>query len=384
MKKITLIAIPLIALTFVSCTEDGTNEAKQFISDLKTAISSGDSAAISQLYPDALKADSLALNIIADSVKVEKSGNGDTLQLLLGDGKRITLLKTGDNAYQAQSSIGLFVWPEKEVAFAKQTGQWKDGLTDAEQAERMADKGLVTYLFDEFNAKVKDGLSILNVKTYGDDYYEGEWVSCKGMQFTVKNNTDIDIPGSAWSITYKEGYWGGGEMASELVPGEDIKAGGTVTVKTKKLASSTESETTQRLNVKGLTLEEFLADFHPSGKEYDEYVKSRGSGKKPTAKAESLEFVLEGLMGGCGTRLCMYGQSGNLLYSPNSKSLDTGSNEQRNVNVVSYDPATAHLVIRVSRIDGTVTGHLDGTYRDGVYEGKFKNTNGKSSSFSFR
>ena len=384
MNKIALIAVVLAALTFVSCTDDGTHEAKKFLTDLRAAISGGDSAAISKLYPDAVKADSLALNIVADSVRVESSGSGDTLHVSLGGGKQITLLKTGDNAFQVLSSRGLFAWPEKEVAFAKQTGQWKDGLTDAEQSERMADKGLVAYLFDEFNSKIKDGLSILTVKTYGDSYYEGEWVSCKGMLFTVKNSTDIDIPGSAWSITYKEGYWGGGQMSSELVPGEDIKAGGTVTVKTKELASSTESETSQRLNVKGLTLEEFLSDFHPSGKEYDEYVKARGSNKRPVAKAEALEFVVEGLMGGCGTRLCMYGESGNLLYSPSSKSLDTGEKEQRNVNLVSYDPATARLVIRVSTIEGVVTGHLDGSYRNGTYEGKFKNVNGKSSSFSFK
>ena len=72
------------------------------------------------------------------------------------------------------------------------------------------------------------------------------------------------------------------------------------------------------------------------------------------------------------------------MYTLNSKELEVGNVEQRSVTLVSYDPATAQLVLRVKKIDGTVTGNLVGTYRNGAYQGKFNNVNGKSSSFSFR
>lgn len=367
------------ALLMVSCSGD--NKAKAFVEEFATAVANGDRAAIERMYPDAAKADSLAVNYNADGILITKDEAKNLTQVNLSKGVYLVLEENADGEYVIQSSYGLFAYPHTEYSFARKTGQWKDGLTDAEQAERMADKGLADYLYEEFNNKVKSALSIANTGTWGDDYYEGEWVSSKGAVFKVKNSSSIDIPGSAWNIIYKEGYWGGGEMATEEVLGIDVKAGETVTVRTKKLGSSMESETGQRLNIKGITKEEFMASFHPIGNEYEEYIKNKGKGNRK-AVGESLEFVVEGLMGGWGTRLTMYNNQGYLMYSINSKKLE-GQNEQRDVKLISYDPSTGRLVLRVSR-DGTVTGDLVGTYKNGQYNGQFQNVNGKSSAFSFK
>ena len=368
-----------IALLMVSCSDD--NRIKAFAEEFATAVANGDRAAIARMYPDAEKAESLAVSYNADSLVIATDEAQKLTTLTLDKGIDLQVSEDANGEYIIQSSHGLFAYPAAELAFAKKTGQWKAGLTDAEQAERMANKGLADYLYEEFNNKVKSALTIVNTGTWGDDYYEGEWVSSKGAIFKVKNSSSIDIPGNAWSIIYKEGYWGGGEMATEEVLGIDVKAGETVTVRTKKLGSSMESETGQRLNIKGITKEEFMASFIPTGNEYDEFVKNNG---RHQSVGESLSFVVEGLMGGWATRLSMDTNSGSLMYTTNSKELGAGSNENRDVKLVSYDPSSGRLVLRVSRSDGTVTGNLVGTYKNGQYKGQFQNVSGKSSAFSFK
>ena len=368
-----------VALLMVSCSGD--SKIKAFAEEFATAVANGDRATITRMYPDAEKADSLAVTYNADSVVITKDEAQKQTTLTFSKGVDLVVSENADGELVIQSSHGIFAYPAAELAFAKKTGQWKDGLTDAELSERMADKGLADYLFEAFNNKVKSALSIVNTGTWGDDYYEGEWVSSKGAVFDVKNSSSMDIPGSAWNIIYKEGYWGGGEMATEEVPGIDVKAGETVTVKTKKLGSSMESETGERLNIKGFTKEEFMAAFIPTGNEYDEYVKNNGSHE---AVGESLRFVVEGLMGGWATRLSMDNDTGFLMYTTNSKELGVGEKEQRDVKLISYDPSNGRLVLRVSRPDGSVTGNLVGTYLNGEYKGQFQNTNGKSSAFSFK
>ena len=381
MKSLIYVGLISVALLMASCSGD--SKIKAFVEEFATAVANGDRAAIERMYPDAVKADSLAVNYNADDILITKDEAKKLTQVNLSKAVYLVLEENADGDYVIQSSYGIFAYPHAEYSFARKTGQWKDGLNDAELAERMADKGFADYLYEEFNNKVKTALSIASTGTWGDDYYEGEWVSSKGVVFKVKNSSSLDIPGSAWSIIYKEGYWGGGEMATEEVPGIDVKAGETISVRTKKLGSSMESETGQRLNIKGITKEEFMASFRPIGNEYEEYIKNKGKDNRK-AVGESLEFVVEGLMGGWATRLSMDNDRGFLMYTTNSKELGAGENENRDVKLISYDPSTGRLVLRVSRPDGTVTGDLMGTYINGEYKGQFKNVNGKSSSFSFK
>ena len=85
-------------------------------------------------------------------------------------------------------------------------------------------------------------------------------------------------------------------------------------------------------------------------------------------------------MGGCATRLCIDGKQGHMLYNSGGK--DYELNQQRDVVLVTYDANTNQLVLRVEN-RGTPTGQLIGKFKNGVYTGKFKNVNGKSSPFSF-
>lgn len=375
-KFISLLFLTLMCLS--SCDND--KKVREFVTQYVTAVANGDQPTIANLYPDAAKAEALTTSLSVDSMVVT---NQDSLILVdFGSGVDMKIRTGADGKMTIVESHGLFTYPANVMDFAKKTGQWKEGLNDAQQAERMADQGLVDYLYQTFNDKIKSGLRIVKTGTWGDDYYEGEWMSAAGATFTIKNSTPFDIPGNAYQVVYKSGYWGGGGMSSEVVAGKTVKAGQTVTLRTSRLGPNMESEDTQQLIVKGFSKDEFLANFEPTGTEFDEYLQRNEA--KPVAKAESLNFVVEGLMGGCGTRLSMDGDSGTLMYTLNSSQLEVGNVEQRNITLVSYNPATAQLVLRVQKFEGTVTGNLVGTYKNGAYQGRFHNVNGKSSAFSFK
>lgn len=299
---------------------------------------------------------------------------------LEGKNKDFVRSLADEDTLQVMASQGLFASPAKRLHFAKATGWFDASLTDKENARRMANNDFLEYLLKSFNESLKEGLQIVNSGTWGNDYYEGEWVSSRGATFTVQNSTSLDVPGSAYSILYKEGYWGGGKMSKEVVKGEDVKAGQSVNLRTKELGSSTESENSLTLIVKGLEMKDFLAQYKPTGREYAEYVACHGQVKKGR---ESLYFTVEGLMGGCGTRLSLMGDEGSMLYNPKGSDMPMGG-EQRDVKLISYDPATMRLVLQVSKFREQKTGVLDGTLKDGVYSGQFKNVNGKSSPFSFK
>ena len=375
-----LILLPLLAGVgyFLFFKDDG--KVKEQVVEMAKKISGNDLKSVRAFYPDAKKADSLALKWDEESIKITETKEKDTYLVEFGDGVDMTIVKDKDDNFTVKESHNLFAFEPKFLAFAKKTGQWKKGLTDSEQADRMRDRGLAQYLLDQFNKDMKNGLSIVNTGTYGDDYYEGEWISAKGCTFTVKNTTSFTVPGGSYYIIYKVGYWGGGSMSKENVPGADIAPGATVTLRTKNLGVDMESDSSQNLVVKGLTMEEFMDLFVPTGKEYDEYVKEHGI----VQGAETpLSFSYEGVMGGCGTRIMVEGMAGNLQYNSQGASFDM-LDQQRGLKLISYDPTTGRLVLQVSDFNNTVTGNLVGTLANDQYVGKFVNVNGKSSSFTFK
>ena len=268
---------------------------------------------------------------------------------------------------------------EKDKAMEAETSEQEHFVSQDLRTDNVGSEALkgeqLFYLYERFYPELRNGLTIIKSDTYGDCFHEGEWVSCEGITFTVKNDTPYDIPGKAYSILYKEGYWGNGKMAQEIIPGVDIMRGGTATLKTKELSSSTESESSQLLKISDLSFDEFVSLFHLSEREIEELIKTQ---EKIVVAKEPLSFCVEGPMDGCATRLSFDNKQGYLLY--NSRGKDYEFNQQRDVKFVSYD--AGQLVLSVVK-DEKETGKLIGTLRNGSYSGQFKNVNGNSSPFSF-
>ena len=375
-----LILLPLLAGASYYILFDGGGKLKEQVVELAKQISANDLKSVRKVYPDAAKADSLTLEWNEDSLEIMETKAKNTYLVKFGDNVDMTIVRDKDGNIKVMKSHNLFAYEPQLLVFAKKTGQWKTGLTDSEQADRMKDRGLPQYLLDKFNRDLKNGLRILKSGTYGDDYYEGEWVSAQGATFDVKNSTDFSIPGNAYYIIYKEGYWGGGSMGKEEVPGKDIPPGGIVTLKTKKLGSSMESDVSQSLIVKGLSMEEFLDIFVPTGNEYEEYINVNGIVEGADTP---LSFSYEGVMGGCGTRLLFDGKVGSLMYNSHGSTLE-GFDQQRGVDLISYDPTSGKLVLQVHDMYDKVTGKLEGTLKNNQYFGNFISVSGKTSSFTFK
>lgn len=389
-----LVALPLLAgagyyLFFNDDDKQEKEDPKQVEGDkilhkkvveLAKLISTNDLKAVRTVYPEAVRADSMTLKWDEDNLKIEKTKEKGIYFVSFGDNVDMTIVADKDGNIKVKESHNLFAYDPQFLVFAKKTGQWKAGLTDDELADRMQDRGFAQYLLDKCNRDLKNGLRIVNTGTYGDDYYEGEWVSAKGATFDVKNSTKFAVPGSAYHIIYKEGYWGGGSMDQEVVPGVDIASGATVTLKTQKLGSSMESDVSESLVVNGLTMEEFMSLFVPTGNEYEEYLQKDGS---VIATDMPLSFSYEGVMGGCGTRLLMNGKVGSLMYNSHGSSLE-GFDQQRGVDLISYDPTTGKLVLQVSDMHEKVSGKLVGTLKDNQYTGNFVSISGTSSPFTLK
>lgn len=375
-----LILLPLLAGAgyFLLSKDDGI--PREQIVELAKKICANDLKSLRTVYPDAAKADSLTLKWNEDSLEIEETNAKDTYLVKFGNGADMTILKDKNGNIKVKESHNLFAFDPQFLAFAKKTGQWQAGLSDGKQADRMKDRGLAQYLLDKFNRDLKNGLRIVDTGTYGDDYYEGEWIRADGVTFDVKNSTDFNVPGGAYSIIYKVGYWGGGSMSQETVPGKDIAPNVTVTLKTKKLGVTMEDDSSQSLIVKGLSMEEFMALYQPVGNEYEEYVKENGT---VDAADTPLSFSYEGVMGGCGTRLLMDGKVGSLMYNSSGPTLE-GFDVQRGVDLISYDATSGKLVLQVSDMYDKVTGKMVGTLKNNQYSGKFINVSGKSSPFTLK
>ena len=273
MKKLLLLM--LLTVFVSSCGDNTSNEVRQFVTDLSSAIQRADMAAVTQAYPDAAQADSISISFIPDSLKVKSSEDGKTIFVQLNNGADLTIARSDDGTMQVLQSHGLFCYPAQRMALAMGTGQYDPALDDAANAQRMADHGFLDFVAQKFANDIKGKLVIAGVKTYGDDYYDGEWIGSAGYIFTVKNNAEVNIPGSLYEIVYKSGYWGGGPKTTEIIAGADVAAGSTVQLRSVKMGPNMESEDTYSIRIKPAVPEQILAIYQPTGHEYESYLAAK-------------------------------------------------------------------------------------------------------------
>ena len=77
------------------------SEVKSFMTELSAAVSAHDTTAISKMFPEAWKADSLSLSFDIDDIHIEKLENGNYL-VVLDDGRDITISKNEtENSHMA-------------------------------------------------------------------------------------------------------------------------------------------------------------------------------------------------------------------------------------------------------------------------------------------
>lgn len=373
MKKLLLMIVSAMLVALAGCNGvGGASEAEQvraFAGKFIQFVKSNNHDSIVAMYKD-LEGLDVRFAELGEEINVEEDADSPgTFKVTIGDAD-FMVERAQDGTMTITKSHGLLVYDASKIDFARKTGQFKDGLNDVEQAQRMCDEGFDEYLLSKVNSKMKGGLRIIGHKTYGDEYYDGEWMSAQGMIFTIKNNLDVAMPGSAYSVIYKSGYWGDMSSAqTEVIPGRDIEPNGTVTVRSTRLGPDMESDDKWSIRMNDVSPEQLLEAYSPTGTEFDEYLSTKKSeGENINAgSGDGISGNYVGEVGGSGCEMLIYGNEGTYTMSYDS--------DKRTLKRQSTGVYKAYKY-------GKFIGTFRGKFSNGTYKGRFYNPKGASSPFS--
>ena len=183
------------------------------------------------------------------------------------------------NAIQNDSTVkeesALSAWSKEDAEFAKKTGLWQEGLSDAKLAERMSDSQFRPWLQQRFlkfvakNVRATDDHVPIN-----DPYQPGNYGTEVGTYgVTVINNMDVDFKGQDYKLIVKfysprvDEYW------TATYDGEDIPAHGSAIIPVEcGFYDQSEQEYVNTV----LTPEQLFDKYYqPTGNEYNEYLKEK-------------------------------------------------------------------------------------------------------------
>lgn len=236
-STVRLVPIALVLLMFFSCNKNG--EVKQFMADFSTAIANKDRATIEKMYPDAAKADSLALDFDAENAQIETLDDG-SIKVVLGEGKEISIIKNkGEEGLKIKDSHGVFAYPQDKMTFATKTGWYDKTLDDSHNADRLADTLFVSWVQASLVKIIDSSVKEKHISIY----MNSEETDLCTYTVTVENNTDKEIRGNDYTISVKESWceWEDGwadlsfkerkypKSAKKTLTGKPIPAKGTAT-----------------------------------------------------------------------------------------------------------------------------------------------------------
>ena len=277
-KIIKFTPMVLALLLFSACNNYA--DVKQFMAELSAAIEKNDTAAIKKMYPDAAKADSLALAFDAEKAQMETNDDG-SIKIDLGEGKDITVIKNeGDDGMKVKSSHGVFAYPAYRLDLAKKTGQWKDGLNDMEQAERMNDTLFVKYLNDKIAGAIIEDLKSKVKVTKSIANYNIDNLQATGV-VVVSNQSDRQLEGNEYTVTaklyeYTGFYHTESYIGSRTLTGKVIPANGQVTYSFSYSLGAWPENPVCTISIKP-RIENVMEDYQPTGKEYEEYLSQKAN-----------------------------------------------------------------------------------------------------------
>ena len=280
MKKLFLLFGTMSTLALSSCggasgsgedsKEKQLDSVRMFVVDVATKVSKNQKDSVVMLYSDAAKADSLALTFVADSVKVEEI-DSVTFSADFGKGKSLCIKKDAQGKLTVAQSKGLFIYPEKDLDFAKKTGMWTDSLTDVQFAERMATMNE----FRKFLKKTFVAPKPLVIKkgkyTDNSDSFTCAADFIRKQQLIVTNTSNHKASGHDYKleITYKNPDG----VISESMSGRDLAPGAsTIYDATSDLYHKVSSYRIKYTNNNSLSFEK---NFTPKGDEYQKYLNSK-------------------------------------------------------------------------------------------------------------
>lgn len=275
MKKNVFI-YAIMALLMLSCCDNGEKAARDYALQFAKAVSSGDSAQVVKMYPDATLADSLALTFVEDSIKIERNEKDASILIHYSSEIWVRALKDENDSIRIINSKGLFAYPAKQLDIAKKTGQYVDSLDDKGNAKRMADKQFQEYMIKKAKEKIKESLKIVSTK--GFDYAEGEGGEMMPMGFvaTVENQSDIVIEGKVYKVVIADTGFSIDDLREVTnyhpLAGKDIKPGEKIPFEYRAQYVGAGFKANIQIQDIG---NELLTSCKTTGREYEEYLSSK-------------------------------------------------------------------------------------------------------------
>ena len=249
-------------------SDDPNAEVTDFAKHFASYVTHNQLDSIRAVYPEAEVVDSFALNYVVDSLRVEANEKDGSFIVKVGDGVDFVIAKDKDGKLSVVSSHGLAAFKKDDLEFAKTVGQYKEGLTDVQQARRMAVKefkeGLAFSFAKDLNSKVKCGR--LNREIKIPEFSADEGVGA----VTVTNATGKAIDGSDYVIDiFADGQYGSGSYRQK---GKTIPANGSVNIQFTYAGNSYPTGALLTFTVSDEKL--FTKYFEAKGNEFDEFLKA--------------------------------------------------------------------------------------------------------------
>lgn len=259
MKKLFSTIAILSLVLFTSC--DKNKEVKQFMTDFAAAVTAKDKATIEKMYPDAAKADALDFSFDAEKAQIEELEGGGW-KVVLGEGKEIVIVKNeADGTLSIKESHGVFAFDADAVKFSEALGCYDPKLCDKDNAERLADTLFTKSIMENIEKSLSQNLRVV-------DKWEGN--------FAVINDNEFDIAGSLYTVVAKSffssdaGLLGG---KTYTVEGKDVAQKSSVNMSVPgEWGELDEFKYSIKLNTNA---EALLKLYQPTGKEYEEYLKTK-------------------------------------------------------------------------------------------------------------
>ena len=268
MKKFFTFSFIICVLLVASCgegkkmkpEEEVRNYGKYFVEKLND----NQLDSLQATYPDILKADSI-LPVNSDTILIVETSPGQ-YDLTLTEGMVLKVNRADDGNISVTESKGLFAFPADKVENAKKTGMWDESLSDTQLNERMKDEEFFNYIQDQIKNKTSNILTVGKYVDTSDPDANGRF----GYN-TLKNNSDVDIDPSDYSMIYYEFDFDNQKYKTR--PGKLIPAHGSIKIESS--GSTMYGEYFEKIKW-NLSEEQKVEKFAPfTGNEYQEYLDSK-------------------------------------------------------------------------------------------------------------
>lgn len=377
-KKLTLILSAAAVAACMSLTSCGGNkDVENFAVDFGNKVAANKLDSVRMLYPAAAEADSLALTFAADSISVEPMEKDGEFKVTYANGKYIIVNRAEDGTITVKESTGLFAYPKEGMDFATQVGGLKPGLSDVKVAEVMANMpGLKTKLYEDYIATLKNALVVGKLKITKQIAFmmdEGHGY------YPLTNTTDQPIAAKDYTLNFRASWinmMSEGSRSYSEKGKKDIPAKGTIQVPVS--FSGRSGVELMSATVAKPTMEEFLSNYKPTGKEYEEYAKT----VVPAAggKLSDGPYTITGKIAGkyaIHMTLDKGMKTGSYYYD------NKGAANKLTLSIKSFDPKSGRIIIEEKTKSGEISGTFTGTLTTTNFTGEMEvSSNGKNHPFS--